>query len=76
MWATRQVVCLAMFLDDVIEHLKEDVRRAQHPQRTPKLLPVEPPGLPTVQPLPNGPRPRRIDAPAPIPDSLPARALS
>ena len=76
-WAAFQLIRLMEFLDEAFDHLKDDVRRAiEHPQRAPHIQPVEPPVSPELRPVPNGPKPRRLDAPAPIPDSLPARSIS
>ena len=76
-WAALQLIRLMELLDEAFDHLKDDVRRAiEHPQRAPHIQPVEPPVSPELRPAPNGPKPRRLDAPAPIPDSLPARSIS
>jgi len=76
-WAALQLIRLMEWLDDAFDHLKDDVKRAiEHPQRAPRLQPGAPPISPELRPVPNGPQPRRLDAPAPIPDSLPVRSIS
>ena len=76
-WAALQLIRLMELLDEGFDHLKDDVRRAiEHPQSAPHIQPVEPPVSPELRPVPNGPKLRRLDAPAPIPDSLPARSIS
>lgn len=51
LWVADCVVRLMDYLDDVFEHLKEDVRRARHPQRWPRILPIPPPEI--SDPLPS-----------------------
>jgi hypothetical protein len=76
LWAARMLVRLMEVAEDALQRLKEDVRRAQHPMRAPHVQPVEPTISPELRPVPAGPKPRRLDAPSPIPDSLPARSIS
>jgi hypothetical protein len=76
-WAALELIRVMELVDDAFERLKQDVRHAiEHPQRVPRIQPVQPPVSPELRPAPNGPGPRRLDAPAPSPDSLPLRSIS
>jgi len=76
-WAALELIRVMDLVDDAFDRLKDDVRRAiEHPQRVPHLQPVQPPVSPELRPVPNGPGPRRLVAPAPLPDSLPLRSIS
>ena len=74
LWSLRGIAHLMEFADDVIEHVREDVRRAQHPQRTvPRVLPLRSPRpIPLFPVLP----PARTSAPLPIVDTLPLEPAS
>jgi hypothetical protein len=76
-WAALELVRLAGQLEDAFNELKDGVKRAvEHPQSRPRIRPVVPRISPERSPVPIGRKPHRIDAPAPIPDSLPARSIS
>jgi hypothetical protein len=76
-WAALELIRVMDLVDDAFDRLKDDVRRAiEHPQRVPGIQPVQPPVPPGTRPVPKGPGPRRLDAPATIPDSLPLRSIS
>jgi hypothetical protein len=74
LWSVRGVAWLMEISDDLIEHVREDVRRAQHPQRTvPRVLPLRSPRpIPLFPVLPPG----RSAQPLPIVDTLPLEAAS
>ena len=74
MWAMLELTRLMQLADEVAEHIKDDIRRQQHPQRAPGVVPVQPPDLPELAPT------RRFSPPSarphPITDTLPARSTS
>ena len=74
MWAMLELARIMQLADEVAEHIKDDIRRQQHPQRTPRVVPVQPPDLPELAPT------RRLSPPSarpqPITDTLPARSTS
>ena len=76
MWALLELARIVELGDQVAEHIKEDVRRAQHPQRAPApiVVPVQPPDAPELLPTRRAAPPSA--RPLPITDSLPARPLS
>lgn len=66
----RGIAWLMEITDDLIEHVREDVRRAQHPQQTvPRLLPRPIPLFPVLPPA-------RSAQPRPIVDTLPLEPAS
>lgn len=67
LWSLVQVARLATLADEVLDHVKEDVRRAQHPQSVPPLIGPRP--IPFTPVLP----PVRV---RPIVDPLPVRPAS
>jgi hypothetical protein len=73
-WAMLQLAQILTLGDELADHVREDVRRQQHPQnaRAPRILPVQlPRPVPLLPVLP--PRPVR---PRPILDPLPLRQAS
>jgi hypothetical protein len=59
--------------DEVLQHVREDVRRAQHPQRTaPPVLLRSPRPIPLFPVLPPSPS----SVPRPIVDTLPLEPAS
>jgi hypothetical protein len=78
MWAILELTRIMQLADQVSEHFKEDVRRARdpQPQRAPRVVPVPLPDLPELTPVPMRAPPYRAARPAPITDTLPAKATS
>jgi hypothetical protein len=80
-WAILQVSRLMQLGDELADHFKEDVRRAQeHPQVVPPQVapvpqPVHKPVFPNLEPSLRRSRPPSA-RPAPIIDTLPARPTS
>jgi hypothetical protein len=76
MWAILELVRIVELGDQIAEHIKEDVRRAQHPQSAPApvIVPVRPPDAPELLPTRRAAPPSA--RPAPITDTLPARSIS
>lgn len=74
LWSLRGIAQLLTISDQILEHVREDVRRAQHPQRTaPRVLPLRSPRpIPLFPVLPPGSSP----APRPIVDPLPLEPAS
>ena len=74
LWSVRGIAWLMEIADDLIEHVREDVRRAQHPQRTaPRVRPLRSPApIPLFPVLP----PARSSQPRPIIDTLPLEPAS
>lgn len=70
LWSLRGIARLMEITEELLEHVREDVRRAQHPQGTaPRVLPVRVPQpiplFPVLPPAPSsGPRP--MVAPLPL----------
>ena len=64
LWSLRGIARLMEISDELIEHVREDVRRAQHPQRTvPRVMPLRSPRpIPLFPVLP----PVRTSSPRPI----------
>ena len=74
LWSLRGIAWLMEITDQLIEHVREDVRRSQHPQRTnPRILPMRAPRpIPLFPVLP----PARTSTPRPIVDTLPLEPAS
>jgi len=74
LWSLRGIAQLMEISDQILEHVREDVRRAQHPQRTaPRVSPLRSPRpIPLFPILPPGASP----APRPIVDTLPLEPAS
>jgi len=74
LWSLRGIAWLVEVSDEFIEHVREDVRRAQHPQKTaPRILPLRSPRpIPLFPVLPPAPS----SGPRPIVDSLPLEPAS
>jgi len=74
LWSLRGIAWLMEISDEILQHVREDVRRAQHPQRTtPRVLPLRSPRpIPLFPVLP----PARSAQPMPIVDTLPLEPAS
>jgi len=74
LWSLRGVAQLMEITDEVLQHVREDVRRAQHPQRTaPRVAPLRSPRpIPLFPVLPPSPS----SVPRPIVDTLPLEPAS
>ena len=74
LWSLRGMARLMEITDQFIDHVREDVRRSQHPQRTaPRVVPLRSPRpIPLFPVLP----PARTPGPRPIIDPLPLEPAS